>query len=252
MATKYVKLFDCAHCTLSFHCLDSYQRHRQRHHKKYRHLRKVARLRGQTGVGDEVFLSNGFIDYFGGVPVDTGNKHAKPVKTPDTPDAVNMYLCYECGKNFSRREHLLSHLKRIHNDLGRTQHKCFLCHHCSMAFDTSSALLNHFEDNHVESRCTICSACIGNKSQIISHFVKNHMESMEIEEKVEESVTVAIETAPSADEPQAPKSTDNKSPFVKLSEEQLSKIEEGKDEKTTKQTTAWGVKRFKSKEFFFL
>ena len=62
-------------------------------------------------------------------------------------------------------------------------------------------------------------------------------------------VEEAAPVPPSADdEPQqAPPKTDTKSSFVKLSEEELNKIEEGKDEKTTKQTTAWGVKRFKSK-----
>ena len=72
-----------------------------------------------------------------------------------------------------------------------------------------------------------------------------------------QALTTVEEAAPSApvppsaelddvDEDEPPK-TDTKSSFVKLSEEELNKIEEGKDEKTTKQTTAWGVKRFKSK-----
>lgn len=77
-----------------------------------------------------------------------------------------------------------------------------------------------------------------------------------------QALTTVEEAAPSApvppsaelddvDEDEPPK-TDTKSSFVKLSEEELNKIEEGKDEKTTKQTTAWGVKRFKSKSIFVI
>ena len=41
-------------------------------------------------------------------------------------------------------------------------------------------------------------------------------------------------------------------PFVKLSEAQLQKIEDGKDEKTTKSATSWGVNRIKSKKTLYV
>ncbi|XP_030047415.1 zinc finger protein 12 [Microcaecilia unicolor] len=76
------------------------------------------------------------------------------------------YTCIECGKSFSKKPHLLAHLK-THN----TQAKPNQCNECGKRFLLKRDLITH-ERMHTGERpfpCSECGKCFSNKSYLAKH-----------------------------------------------------------------------------------
>ncbi|WP_330925776.1 C2H2-type zinc finger protein [Candidatus Sororendozoicomonas aggregata] len=79
------------------------------------------------------------------------------------------YVCDECGKEYSRNDHLLSH-KRTHSE-----EKPFVCPICNGRFKYPHSLTRHLRSHAGQGsyQCTECNACFLDSTQLTNH-VNSH------------------------------------------------------------------------------
>lgn len=91
------------------------------------------------------------------------------------PKNEKIYACHICGKKFSRKFNLNTHIKCVHSD-----EKDYVCPLCKRAFNHSSNLRKHIKTVHGENEKRLCVYC--RKPFRNRDALKNHLKT--IHEKV--------------------------------------------------------------------
>ena len=99
--------------------------------------------------------------------------HAQSGGRPERPDA--RYECEICGRKFTEKSNLKSHLRNIH---GLGDAKTFQCDLCPKVCALKTNLKQHMADVHnidVENfKCDICSKEFKHKSALKKHLTRVH------------------------------------------------------------------------------
>ncbi|KAM3926446.1 uncharacterized protein RB166_009320 isoform 2-T2 [Leptodactylus fuscus] len=88
-----------------------------------------------------------------------------PAEFSMNPTHAKPYVCGLCGKNFTKKSHLVTH-RRVH-----TGEKPYACHDCGKRFTSNSTLVDHQRIHRGEKPfvCTDCGKSFTKNSNLIDH-----------------------------------------------------------------------------------
>ena len=105
-------------------------------------------------------------------------KETSCIETPDSKDGAHedkkiLFQCERCGKDFNSKVTLRTHMKHIHEGIGKDFH----CEKCSYTAYSQSILNNHIQVVHEGVRnhiCDLCGKTYGDKRNLRNHILAIH------------------------------------------------------------------------------
>ncbi|XP_069605801.1 oocyte zinc finger protein XlCOF22-like isoform X2 [Ranitomeya imitator] len=95
-----------------------------------------------------------------------GNQsHKRGIKKETAPKAKKSFSCSECGKYFTCKSHIVTHLRTHTGD------RPFSCSECGKCFNLKSILVTH-QRTHTEEKpfsCSECEKCFKRKPDLVKH-----------------------------------------------------------------------------------
>ena len=95
------------------------------------------------------------------------------LKSLEMTSSEKNFRCKSCGKSFTTKGILSTHLKKIHNE----KYKSFQCELCSESFFKKNVLVQHRNKSHLgEYECKICFKSFGKLGILNNHIAVIHEE----------------------------------------------------------------------------